>query len=183
MKRCLRKVIGQRRLTYDELLTVLTEVEVTLNSRPLTYLTADDLEEPLTPMHLITGRRLLDLRATSEMDPDIMSSNKHANLTAAVKCLSPILEHIWKWWRLEYLTELRDRPRFAGKSNLAHSKELIAVGDIILIHDPDHPRRLGRVERLVNSHDDLVRAACSVTCTLKVRVDKHEATPSVPLSP
>ena len=57
VKRCLRKVIGQRRLTYDELLTVLTEVEVTLNSRPLTYLTADDLEEPLTPMHLITGRR------------------------------------------------------------------------------------------------------------------------------
>ena len=27
VKRCLRKVMGQRRLTYDELLTVLTEVE------------------------------------------------------------------------------------------------------------------------------------------------------------
>ena len=118
MKICLRKVIGQRRLTYDELLTVLTEVEATLNSRPLTYLTAGGA---LTPMHLITGRRLLqlpDLRGTSDMD----SSNEHANLTAAVKCLSPILEHFWK--QLEYLTELRDRHRFAGKFSLAHSKAL-----------------------------------------------------------
>ena len=66
-------------------------MEATLNSRPLTYLTADDLEEPLTPMHLITGCCLLqlpDLRATSEMDPDKLSSNEHANLTADVKCLS-----------------------------------------------------------------------------------------------
>ena len=36
VKRCLKKVLGNGRLKYDELLSVLTEVEVTLNSRPLT---------------------------------------------------------------------------------------------------------------------------------------------------
>ena len=47
VKRCLRKVVGQTKLTYDEFLIVVSEVDVTLNSRPLTYFTADDSEEPL----------------------------------------------------------------------------------------------------------------------------------------
>ena len=31
-KRCLRKIVGQAKLSYDELLTALTEVEIVLNS-------------------------------------------------------------------------------------------------------------------------------------------------------
>ena len=61
LKKCLRKLVGQAKLTYEELLTGVTEVELILNSRPLSYVTTDDFEEPLTPSHLINGRRLLNL--------------------------------------------------------------------------------------------------------------------------
>ena len=37
------------KLSFDELLTVLTEVETVLNSSPLSYVFSDDLEDPLTP--------------------------------------------------------------------------------------------------------------------------------------
>ncbi len=60
-KRCLRKVVGQAKLSYDELLTAITEVEAVINSRPLSYISMDDLEEPLTPSHLLVGRRILSL--------------------------------------------------------------------------------------------------------------------------
>ena len=60
-KRCLRKSIGRARLTYDELLIILTEVEMILNSRPLSYISSDDTEEPLTLSHLMMGRRVLNL--------------------------------------------------------------------------------------------------------------------------
>ena len=60
-KRCLRKIVGQAKLSYDELLTALTEVEMVLNSRPLMYVSADDFEEPLTPSHLLIGRRVMSL--------------------------------------------------------------------------------------------------------------------------
>ena len=67
MKRCLHKTIGSARLMYDELLTAVTEVEMILNSRPLSYLSSDDVEEPLTPSHLLIGCRVLTLpEPTSE---------------------------------------------------------------------------------------------------------------------
>ena len=46
-------------LTFDEFLTVLIEVEATLNSRLLTYDYSNPTEEEvLTPAHLIHGRRI-----------------------------------------------------------------------------------------------------------------------------
>ena len=60
-KRCLRKMIGRAHFSFDELLTALVEIEAVINPRPLSYITADDIEEPLTPSHLLVGRRILNL--------------------------------------------------------------------------------------------------------------------------
>ena len=60
-KRCLKKMIGRAQLSYDEILTAVTEVESIINSRPLSYVSTDDMEEPLTPSHFLTGRRLLNV--------------------------------------------------------------------------------------------------------------------------
>ncbi len=55
-KMCLRKMVGRARLQYDELATMVMEIEAVINSRPLTYLSADYLDEPLTPSHFICGK-------------------------------------------------------------------------------------------------------------------------------
>ena len=61
VKSCLKKTLGRSKLSFDELTTILVEVEAVLNSRPLTYLHSNDVEEPVTPSHSIIGRRLLTL--------------------------------------------------------------------------------------------------------------------------
>lgn len=58
-KGCLKKTLGSASLTYGERITVLTEIENVLNSRQLTYVYEDEIEEPLTPSLLMLGRRLL----------------------------------------------------------------------------------------------------------------------------
>ena len=55
VKRSLRKVLGSARVSYEELQTLLTEIECTINSQPLTFVSSEDVEEPLTPSHLIKG--------------------------------------------------------------------------------------------------------------------------------
>ena len=84
VKRCLKKSVGSAKLTLDELQRVVIEVEATLNSRPLTYLAADDIQEPLTPAHLLTGHRLLGLpgsQVLATQDDDFMVSSDHSSVT------------------------------------------------------------------------------------------------------
>ena len=61
VKRCLRKTIERGKLTMDELVTAIVEVEMIVNSRPLTYVSTEDMREPITPSRLISGRRLMSL--------------------------------------------------------------------------------------------------------------------------
>ena len=48
VKRSLRKVLGTARVSYEELQTLLTEIESRVNSRPLTSVSSEDVEEPLS---------------------------------------------------------------------------------------------------------------------------------------
>ena len=52
---------GWARFSYDELHMAIVEIEVIINSRRLSYVHPDDLEQPLTPSHIIVGHRLLSL--------------------------------------------------------------------------------------------------------------------------
>ena len=58
VKRCMKKILQTSHLTEEELLKLLLEVEATLNSRPLTYVSTEDVREPLTPSHLLCGFRV-----------------------------------------------------------------------------------------------------------------------------
>ena len=85
-------------LTYEELITVLAEVEAVISSRPLTYVSEGDIDEPLTLSHFCYVRRLLS--------PDI--EDQEENLEPTRKDLiSKTLDAFWKRWISEYLLDLR----------------------------------------------------------------------------
>ena len=160
-KGCLRKTLGKKTLTYDELITLIIEVEAVLNSRPLSYIAPDDLEEPLTPSHLVTGHRILSLpdpAADDESDPSYEPTP--GQLTRRMKHLTALKDRFWRRWRHEYLLELREQHRRA-QSTPGCSRP-ISVGEPVVIYDEDHPRgiwKLGRVQELIRSADGEVRAA------------------------
>ena len=162
MKRCLKKTIGKAKLTYDELFTALTEVEGIINSRPLSYVSSNDLEEPLTPAHLLTGRRILSLPDTAVStgsDGDNNFEVSSEELHARIHNLNSTLTDFWNRWRQEYLLQLRER--YSSRSNSGVPRAPIQ-GEIVLVHDENHPRtmwRLGRVKEVITSSDGNVRGA------------------------
>lgn len=172
-KRCLKKTMGRTSLTYEELLTIVTEVEAILNSRPLSYVTVDDIEEPLTPSHLICGRRLLNLpdsteKGTQDDDQEVSTSD----LSRRMKHLSNLMNHFWLRWRNEYLLELREVHRHSAKKR--GKADAVKTGDVVIVHDDDQPRglwRLGRIERLIVGSDNQVRGA-----VVKVKTKKRKPT-------
>lgn len=60
-KCCLKKTIRRASLIFNELSTLVVGNEAVLNSRPLTCIDTDDLEEPLTPSHLLLRYRVISL--------------------------------------------------------------------------------------------------------------------------
>ena len=149
-KRCLRKIVGQAKLTYDELLTAITEVEMVINSRPLSYVSADDMEEPLTPSHLLIGRRVMSLpdhiyhEITDEDEVNSHLLNKRA------RHLNYTLNRFWVRWRNEYLLELREAHRHSGGSPNALP---IAVGDVVVVHSDDQPPQRPRRTAALEARD------------------------------
>ena len=161
MKRCLRKAIGRAKLTQEELLTLLAETEAVLNSRPISYTQDFGAEEPLTPSHLLTGRRI-------RSSPDLLSYTKEEQLfkdnkeilDKRMKHLEKILAIYWKRWKTEYLAELRERHRALKTNNIQPS--FVQRGEVVIIHEDNTPRnfwRLGRIEEVIPGRDGIVRGA------------------------
>jgi hypothetical protein len=138
----------------EELLTLLIQIEGVLTSRPLTYLYEDN-DEPLTPSHLVLGRRVLTLAKSARSDiSDEVDTAERA--TRRERHLKTVLTHFWKRWKQEYLTQLREyhRPREAKGPS-------VNKGDVVVIAE-DNVKRLnwniGQIEKLLTGRDGNTRA-------------------------
>ena len=70
-KQALEKTLGRSFVTLPILETIVVEVEATLNDRPLMYVSANVTDvEPLTPAHLLYGRRMTSLPYSNIEDPE-----------------------------------------------------------------------------------------------------------------
>jgi hypothetical protein len=154
-KRCLKKVLLNSKLTYEELNTILTELEGVLNNRPLTYVDNDRILETLTPNHLIFGRRLSPVVESSLISNQAKVVNEN-DIRKRVVYRQKVLRDFNKRWTKEYLLGLRQAQKSQGPSD----HRGIKVDDVVLVYD-EGPRlfwRLGRVVELIPSRDNEVRS-------------------------
>ena len=154
LKKPLKAVLGKALLTFSEMCTVLTDIECSLNQRPLTFQGTDPRDlQPITPAHLSLGRPLCSL-------PDTFNENIPTH--KRYRYLQDLQDHFWKRWTKEVLPVLQTRQKWKTE----HSN--IKVNDVCLIVDEKLKRSkwpLARVIELIPGRDGLIR-------TLKLKTEK-----------
>ncbi|KAK6181888.1 hypothetical protein SNE40_009666 [Patella caerulea] len=157
LKRCLKKTIGRSTLKFEELRTLLVEIETTLNNRPLTYVDDDQngVSYALTPADLLYGHRIATTPNARQYD--IISTNQ--SLTKRAKYQLRLLTNFTNQWKKEYLTSLFEYSTNRKKEN---TMQLLKLGDIVILKNDHSPRiwwKLAKVVALVTGRDNFILSA------------------------
>jgi hypothetical protein len=161
VRKILKGLCNEQKLTDETLLTLLTQVEGIMNSRPITTVSDDpDCIEPLSPSQLLTLKRPQVQPVDVFVKQDVYARRRWRQ----VQFLAGLF---WQRWQREYLPMLQRRDKWTVP------RRNIRLGDVVLLHDSNAPRGtwpLARVLEVFPGSDGLVRSArIKVKDTILVR--------------
>lgn len=144
------KIVNNTPLTYEEMLTLINQIEAILNSRPITPLSSNPNDpQPLTPAHLMIGGPISVLQEQSLVN---VPYNRLTNWQKITK----MVQSFWNRYNKEYLHSLQQRQKWITTC------DNLSVGDIVLLHKDNVPTckwPTGRVIKVFPGQDGIVRAA------------------------
>ena len=151
VKHSLRKTLHNTALSRVELTTVLTEIEASINSRPLVYVSnsINDVQA-LTPSHFLIGR-VAGAQPSVSLDESEIGPD---DLQLAYTLKQSTLSYFWDIWYKEYVRNLPN-PSVSTR-NVTELK----IGDIVLLKDAKQKRLkwpLGRIVKLYRGKDNVIR--------------------------
>lgn len=127
IKHHLKRLVGNNTFTFEEMATILCQIEACLNSRPICQL-SDDVNDVsyLTPGHFLIGEAPITI-------PEISLLNQNVNRLSRWKLLQHTYQLFWKYWSSEYLQSLQKRPKWI------QANENVKVGQIALLREDNVP--------------------------------------------
>lgn len=166
----LKRILIDRTLTFEELYTVLVQIEATLNSRPLSSLTdnSDDLN-PLTPAHFLVGKALIS-------PPQDNLTMTNINCLTRWRLLTKLNQEFWQRFNTEYLCELQRRTKWTTEEVEPQ------IGDLVLVKGENEMIMrwtLGRIIEKYPGRDGKTRVVLVKTqnSTLKRPINKISSLP------
>lgn len=162
IKSCLYKVIGRATMGYYKLLTILSDVQNAVNSRPLTYRCSDDNGLEIITPNCFIRPYVSDSLLFNSNDESILTSGPPTRhkLVQSLAGRDKVLEQFRQIWYEEYLVSLREQWKDLHEVNYSNK---LRPDDIVLVRGPPDKKRpnwrLGRVLELFPGDDGKVRSA------------------------
>ena len=167
-KRAIFAILGNAYVNDEELMTAFTGAESLINSRPLTYQSANPADDiPITPNHFLQDQ--IGGKFAPEADKDISGNPKRH-----WRRIQELTRHFWQRWMRDWVPSLSSRKKWY------QSQKNLQIGDIVLLVSSENPRDhwpLGKVIEVYPGKDGYVRS-------VKLQVsDKQFVRPIVKLCP
>ncbi|EZA59726.1 hypothetical protein X777_16375, partial [Ooceraea biroi] len=160
VKHHLRRVVGNNTLTFEELTTLLYNIEACLNSHPIAPLSESfDDYECLTPGHFIIGSAL-----TIHQEPSLLAINE--NRFSRWQRVRHLTERFWKLWATDYVNTLQQRQKWRKEQPSIKPGQLVLVRNALL---PPCKWELGRVTQCHPGADGCVRVVSVKTANLELK--------------
>ena len=148
-KRAIFAILGNADVNDEELMTAFTGAESLINSRPLTYQSANPADDiPLTPNHFLQGQ--IGGKFAPEADEDISDNPKRR-----WRRIQELTRHFWQRWMREWVSSLNSRKKWY------QSQKNLQIGDIVLLVSSENPQAhwpLGKVIEVYPGKDGYVRS-------------------------
>ncbi len=169
VKSCIRKSLPIKKiLSYEQFITLITEIESVLNSRPLESNPSDDNSH----ISVITLRDFLSLNPrvnTPVLDSEFPNFPESFSKQVSVSSILQMwkqgmyyLEIFWKHWYAGYLSSLRNRHMHDKfKQSRSTTTRVPIVGEIVMLEDKSSIRgfwKIGRIVKLNESKDGKIRS-------------------------
>ena len=133
IKNSLHKMIGRKHMEYFNLITLISDVEQAINSRPLCYVDNEDTEfSVLTPNHFLKMNAGKCVRVENISGSELKFAGKK-ELVKALNSRQDLYDEFHALWVEEYLVSLREASRELYQGTWENK---IEKGDSVLISDP-----------------------------------------------
>lgn len=136
----LKRIIGNQLFTYEEITTLLTQIEAILNSRPMSPLSDDpDDLSALTPGHFLVGD-------APTIIPEPMLTSLNSSRLSRWQLLRQMLDSFWTRWSKECLQ------RYHDISKWNKSVPSLTKGALVLVVDERYPPSKWPLGRIIDVH-------------------------------
>lgn len=142
----LKRVIVSTELTFEQMHTLLAQIEAVVNSRSL-GIAPDSEVSYLSPAHFLIGRPY-----TTVPEGDLTEVN--INKLSYWQHVQNMFQGFWRRWHQEYLTSLQQRPKWK------QAQPNLAVGNLVIVKDKNLPPAkwiMGKVSETYPGTDGNVR--------------------------
>lgn len=136
----LKRALGEKHLTFEEMCTLLSQVEAVVNARPICAMSNDPNDiQPLTPAHFLN-------MVPMELAPENDLMDVKENYLSRWQLVQKIFQNFWIQWKNDYLNQLQLRNKWYTKN------PEINVNDLVMVKDESLPASKWAMGRIVQKH-------------------------------